>query len=50
MCKYCKNGECILRDGIADDCTCAGDISEIIECGYVDYDYDNGGIIYAEND
>ena len=34
MCKYCVNGECELRDGIADDCSCRGDISEMVECVY----------------
>ena len=36
MCRYCENGECILRGGIADDDTCDGSVAEQIECGYVD--------------
>lgn len=35
-CKWCEDGECILRGGIADDDTCDGSIEEQIECGYVD--------------
>ena len=36
MCKWCENGECLLRGGIADDCSCDGDISEQIECNYTE--------------
>lgn len=34
-CKWCENGECVLRGGIADDDTCDGSIENQIECGYV---------------
>lgn len=34
-CKYCVNGECLLRGGVADDDSCDGSSSEMEECAYV---------------
>ena len=35
-CKWCINNECELRDGIADDVSCEGTETDMIECTYVD--------------
>ena len=36
-CKWCTDGNCELRGGIADDESCNGSYEEMCECSYVEY-------------